>query len=357
MAHEKMSAFAWMVIFDVVVKLILVALLLYVPFDKLILFSAFMFVVSIINIAIARIYCHIKFEECSFTLGYDKPLYKEMASYTGWNTVGAFAFMSHNQGVNILLNLFYGTVVNASRGIAYTVSGYVTSFISNFQSASGPQIIKYHAAGDDDQMNVLIHNISKYSTYLFILIGIPVLIETEYLVKLWLGNVPPYVVSFIRLTLLQTLIMGIDYSIGRGIHAYGRMKLANIVSGSVYLMILPLSYLGMLLGAGPVAAYVMIVAMYPIALLTDLWILRRYSGFRVRKFLIDVVFRCFLMIAIISIIPLYFFYNLEESFTRLVIVGFSSLTMSIIVVYFLGLNQNEKGKVIDVLKSKMRFSH
>ena len=355
MAHEKMSAFAWMVIFDVVVKLLLVALLLYVPTDKLILYSAFMLVVSIIDIAIARIYCHVKFEECSFKLGFDKPLYKEMATYTGWNTISAVAFMSHNQGINILLNLFYGTVVNASRGIAFTVSGYVTNFISNFQSAANPQIVKYHAAGDDAQMNELIHNVAKYSTYLFLLIGIPVVIETEYLIKLWLGNVPPYVVAFVRLTLLQTLIFGMDFSVGRGIHAIGRMKVANLVSCSAYMMILPLSYLCMHFGAGPVAAYVMVVAMYPFALLSDLLILRSYSNFNVKKFFMEVVFRSSLMMAIIVIIPLLLYFNLEVGFVRLITVGFSSVTMTIIVIFFLGLNQIERQRVLDFVKKKAHF--
>ena len=355
MAHEKMSAFAWMVIFDVVVKLLLVALLLYVPTDKLILYSAFMLVVSIIDIAIARIYCHVKFEECSFKLGYDKPLYKEMANYTGWNTIGAFAFMSHNQGINILLNLFYGTVVNASRGIAFAVSGYVSSFISNFQSAAAPQIIKFHASGEDDKMNELIHNVSKYSTYLFFLFGIPLLIETEYFIRLWLGNVPQYVVWFVRLTLLQSMVMGIDFSIGRGIHAYGKMKLPNLVSGTVYLMILPLSYIGMKLGAGPVVSYVMIVAMYPIALLTDLWILKKFSGFEVGKFLLDVVARCFAMMVAISLLPIYIFLNLDEGLLRLFAVCSTSVLISIVVIYYWGLPVSLRQQVVAKVRDKLRI--
>ena len=355
-AHEKMSAFAWMVILDVVAKLFLVVLLLHVEADKLILYSIFMCIVSFVNLLIARIYCHIKFEECTIRLSYDNNLYAEMFNYTGWNTIGAFAFMAHDQGLNILLNMFYGTVVNASRGIAFTVSSYVSSFMNNFQTAASPQIIKYHASGDDNQMNTLIHNTSKYSTFLLIIVGIPVFIEAESLIRIWLGHVPEYVVWFVRLTLIQSLVQSIDIPVGKGIHAFGKMKLPNIVSGSVYMMILPISYIAMRMGAAPIIAYVVIILTYPIALLTDLWILQKYSAFHIGHFLKDVVIRILIFTTTSSVVPVIIHCQMNETIGRVILVTLSSCLISSAVIYRFGLEPEIRRKLILFIKRKLNIS-
>ncbi|MCF0197498.1 MAG: lipopolysaccharide biosynthesis protein, partial [Bacteroidaceae bacterium] len=167
-AHEKMSAFAYMTIFDVVAKLLVVFFLLTISYDRLIFYAAFYFLVNFVSICIYRFYCHTRFSECGFRLGYDQKLYREMFTYTGWNVIGAVANMANGQGVNVLLNIFFGTVVNTARGIAMNVAGIVGQFISNFQSSASPQIIKYYSAGDTEQMNTLISNTSKYATYIFL---------------------------------------------------------------------------------------------------------------------------------------------------------------------------------------------
>ena len=352
-SHEKMSIFAYMSIFDVLSKLIVVYLLLFVDTDKLILYSTFYFVIGFLNIVIYRIYCIRNFEECSFHLGYDKLLYKEIWNYVGWNSIGSFAFLINNQGLTILLNMFYGTVVNAARGIAFTVNEYVQRFVYGFQTAVGPQVIKYCAQGLYKEMNHLILNNAKYSSFLILILGLPIFIETKYTLLLWLGQVPEYVVVFIRLTFVQMLIRAIDSPIGRGIHAYGKMKLPNITSSIVYLMTLPICYLFMHLGASPSIAYLISIFVYPLALIFDLWILRKYTGFDIQLFIIDVCLRILVIIMVSTIIPLIIHFNMDFGFIRFCLVSSTSIIINYSIIFYYGISHNMRKKIMNKKKQKI----
>ena len=227
MAHEKMSVYAYISIWDVAAKLLIVYLLIVVDVDKLKLYSAFYFIVSLITATIYYIYCRTKFQECrEFKYKTDWKLYKEIFTYSGWNTICTIAFAMNGQGITILLNAF-GTVVIAARGIAGSISGFVYNFVGSFQSAVRPQIFKLFSVNDLQGMNKLVIRTSKFSSYLMAFIGIPLFIEMDYVLNLWLDEVPEYTVIFARLALIQGLIQAIDLPIGAGIHAVGKMKLPN----------------------------------------------------------------------------------------------------------------------------------
>lgn len=354
LAHEKMSAFAYLAIFDVVVKLAMVFMLLVIPFDKLISYAVFYFIINFLVFCLYYIYCMRHFAECTFKMGFDRQLYRDMFVYTGWNTVGAIAFMGKDQGVNVLLNIFFGTVVNGARGIAMTISGIVNQFITNFQNSAAPQIIKYYSSGDTQQMNSLICNTAKYATYIFMIIAIPIFIEADTLLDLWLGEVPPYSVWFVRLTILQTLVMSIDGPVGRGIHAFGKMMLPNLTSALIYMSILPISWVAIKMGASPVVAYWVTVSVYPMALLCDLWILNRFSGFDVMHFLRDAVVRCVVYCILIGAIPYAIHAQMPPSFVRLVLVGGISVILSLLVIYYLGIPKHLRQQVVGKIKAKLR---
>lgn len=352
-SHEKMSIFAYLSIFDVISKLIVVSLLLLVDTDKLILYSTFYFVIGLLNIMFYRIYCVRNFEECSFKFGYDSHLYKEIWNYIGWNAIGSFAFLINGQGMTILLNMFYGPVVNASRGIAFTVNAYVQKFVTGFQTAVGPQVIKYCSQGQYKEMNHLIFNNAKYSCFLIIILSLPLFIETRYVLYLWLGQVPDYVVAFIRLTFIQMLIRTVDSPVGRGIHAYGKMKLPNLTSSFVYLSILPICYIFMYNGASPVVAYIISIFVFPLALFFDLWILNKYTGFNIRNFITDVCIRLVLIIVFSAIIPIIIHFNMDYGFNRFFIVSFVSLVISCTIIFYFGLSKNMRYKIINKIKQKL----
>lgn len=350
-SHERMSIYAYMSIFDVVMKLIIVFLLIYCDGDKLILYSIFYFIVNVINIIFYRIYCTHNFDECSWKLGFDKQLYKDIFNYVGWNSLSGLAFMLNGQGLNIMLNLFFGTVVNAARGIATNVCGYLTKFVSSFQVAVNPQVIKYFAEGNINQMNKLTMNNSKYSLYLVLFFCIPFLLETKYILFLWLGQVPDYSVAFIRISIIILMVQSIDYPIGNAIHAYGKMKLPNLTSSIIYLMALPISYIAMKLGATPIVSYIVLSIVYPTVLICDLWILNKYSSFNRLDFLNNVIFKGLGILTISFIIPFIIYNQMQSSFMRFILICISSITISFFTIFYLGINKDIRLKILKKIKS------
>lgn len=356
-SHEKMSVYAYMSIFDAAMKLLIVYLLLVMDVDKLKLYSFFFFCTTVVSIIIYRIYCVRKFSECSFHFGYDKTLYKELFAYSGWNTIGAIAFLFNGEGVNVLLNIFFGTIVNASRGIALTVANVVGQFISNFQNAAAPQIIKYYSQNNYEEMNRLIVNNAKYSSYLFIIIGIPIFIEIHYLLYLWLGQVPMYSAWFSRLVILQIMITAIDGPIGRGIHAFGRMKLPNLTSAIIYLMVLPISYVVLKLGANPITIYIVIVLVYPFALFCDLFILHKYSNISIIFFVKNVILKVILLTLLISVVPLFLHHYMDYGICRCLFVFSSSSLISCIIIYKWGISESVRIIVINWIKNHINIRY
>ncbi|MGM9709998.1 MAG: hypothetical protein ACI3ZB_10430 [Prevotella sp.] len=344
-SHEDMNVYAYISIFDVVMKLIIVYLLVITDTDKLRLYATFYFIVSLITTLFYLSFCRYKYKECRFRIKPDFPLYREMFNYIGWNAIGAIAFTLNGQGITVLLNLFFGTVINAARGVAGSISNIVSQFVFNFQTAMRPQIIKNYANGNIREMEQLIINCSKYSSYLCLLFGIPLFIESDTILHIWLGNVPPYASVFAKLTIIQIMIQAIDFPVGYGINAVGKMKLPNITSSLVYLLILPLSYLSMKLGANPTVAYIVSILCYPIALLFDVWILDKYIGFSKRKFYVSVVAKTTLFIAIASLLPYLLHSIMDRGIVRLCCVGTLSVVSSGALVYYKGVDRETREKI------------
>ena len=352
-SHEKMSIFAYMSIYEVTAKLLAVVLLLYIDTDKLILLSAFYFIVGLSNLIFYRIYCIRKFEECALRLSWDKKLYIDIWNYVGWNVIGSFAFMMNGQGITILLNMFFGPAVNAARGIAFTVGAYIRNFVQNFQMAVGPQVIKYYAQGKYNEMNRLVCNNAKYSSFLVLFWGLPVFIETDYIIHLWLGQVPAYVVPFVRLTLIEMMVGAIDHPIGGGIHAFGKMKLPNLTASVVYLSILPITYLFLRNGASPITAYVVAIFVNPCALVCDLWVFHKYSGFDVQNYLKDVPARILFVTICSAAIPLFIHYNMEYGILRFVIVSVVSFFIAALCIGYIGLTPSMRHKITTKIAQKV----
>ena len=357
-AHERMNVYAYISIWDVLAKLGVVYLLTSINVDKLKLYSALYFIVALITAMMYWLYCRKCFEECrTFILKPDRKLYKEIFNYTGWNAIGSIAFTMNGQGITILLSAF-GTAVNAARGIAGSVSSIVYKFVDSFQAAAKPQIVKLCATQDFASMNNLILRVSKFSSYLIGFIGIPLFLEMEYVLQLWLKIVPDYTVAFARLTLIQGLIQAMDFPIGTGIHAVGKMKLPNITSALIYMVILPISYIAIKLGASPTIAYVLVVCVYPLVMFMDLYIIHKYTRFSTMKFISEVLCRSVILI-LFTALATYFIscISLESCFVRLLVTILVSSLIFIPLVYLFGLKQGEKEflKKIMIEKLKIRY--
>lgn len=353
-AHEKMGVYAYMSIIDVAMKLVIAFMLSWSDFDKLKLFAFLIFIANLINTIICISVSLVKFEESNLKVAYSHQKFKEMMSYSGWNMIGGFANVLNNYGLNILLNIFFGTLVNAARGIALQVSNIVQQFYSSFQTASIPQIIKYYAQNDLKGMSQLICNSSKFGAYLLLCIVMPIVFNIDDFLMIWLGQRPEYTSWFTRLILFQILFQAIDVPVGNGIQAVGRMKLPNLTAALLYLSVFPLSYMAFKLGANPIMGYCIYLVFTPFIMLVDLLILRKYTGFSLRMFVSKVLSPFFLVTLVISLAS-YFIMSLitGEGFFLFAIRCILCFAITCIVILWGGISKSMRLRLFGVVTQKL----
>lgn len=358
-AREKMNIYAYLSILEVTLKLLIVFLLNWIEYDKLILYGILTFSVSLFMIAFYRIYCWKHYDETRFELVKDKSLYKTLISYSGWNLFGNIAVVAKGQGVSIILNIFFGTVVNAAQAISNQVSGAVSQFVFNFQIASNPQIIKSYASKDKEYMNQLMISTSKFSFYLLYILTLPIMLEAHYIITFWLKMVPAYTVPFTILILINILIDTVSGPLMIGIQATGKIKLYQTVVGLLQILILPLSYLCFCFGEPPESTFLVNIFISIIALIFRLKLIKKQmQEFAIRQFVHDVVLRSAPVIFISICIPLWLKMSLPEGILRCSLILMSSFSFSVATIYFLGINKNEKAFIKTYLNSLLnKLSH
>lgn len=284
-AHENINFYGYMAIIEAIMKLLIVYCLSYSAFDKLITYSLLLFIVNLLYFTANRIYCLTKYEEVTWKFSFEKERFKAMLSYSGWTMIGAFAGLLNNYGISILLNVFFGTIANAARAIAAQICQVINKLYGGLLTASKPQIFKLFSQGKIEEMSSLINNTSKYCGFLSLFIVIPLFFHIDDILSIWLGdNVPPLTSAFVRCLAIQSLCNSIDYPIGVGIQAIGRMKLPNLTTSFIYLVVFPIAYLAFRNGASPIIGYVIFIACAPFVLLSDLIILRHYISFSIRNY-------------------------------------------------------------------------
>lgn len=352
-SHEKMNIYAYMSIYDVIAKLLVAYLLLYIPSDKLILYGGTYFLVGLTSSLIYYMYCRSNFQECQFNLGFDRAIFIEIGKFFGWNLVGSFAYIANVQGFNILLNRFFTTAVNGARGISGYITGTLHGFISNFQTAMRPQIMQYCSQRNYTEMNILIMNNAKYSSYLFALICLPTFWETEFLINLWLGQIPQYTSAFLRLTLIQMLITSMSSPMQDGIVAFGRMKWPNIMGVINNIGFLAFVYVGLVMGCNPIQAYALYILIAPATLIIMGVQLHNFVGLNLWKYFTEVLCKTSFIIIFTSIIPLYITSNYEIGWLRFTMVSSSSFLTSAILIYYWGLDKHTRLRFINYMKHKI----
>ena len=347
-AHEKMSAFAYVSILDAILKLAIVFLLSILPFDKLIGYAVFIVAIAVAIRLVYGIYCKSMFEECTYHLVYDKTLLKSITSFAGWTICGRTAGILSSHGVNLLINLFFGVTVNAARGISIQVSTTIQHFVSNFTMALNPQITKSYAAGDLRSMHSLIYRGAKFSFFLMLYAGIPVICETPLILQLWLGIVPEHTVNFIRLTIVGAMISTINGTLITGLHASGDIRNYMIIVGLVGLSIIPLTYIGFIFFPIPELSYFVSLTIY----LFDMFLRVYLVKDKIKMKGMDYCRYVFYPIAKVSIpaflIPFLFCYLNKESFIRLCEVSIISFVVTSVSIFLFGLEKSERIKVNEV---------
>lgn len=242
-AHEKMSAFAYISIADAILKLLIVYLLVIIPYDKLIIYAILYFCIQAFDRIVYGVYCSQHFAETHTRLRYDGKLFREIFAFAGWTMNGNLAVIGYTQGLNILLNIFFGPAVNAARGIAVQVQGVCQQFCNNFQMALNPQLTKNYAQGDLDNMHRLLVKSSKFSFYILFFIVLPLMFKAEFVLKLWLGIIPEHTVTFLRLILIVGLLYTLSNPIIVSVHATGKLKKFQLIEGTMLLTIVPIAYI------------------------------------------------------------------------------------------------------------------
>ena len=277
-ARERMNVYAYVGILEVVLKLAVVYLLLVIPVDRLTTYGLLILLSQIVIAVIYMLYCTRHFAEARYRVYWDGSLFRELVSYSGWNLFGSAAGVVKGQGLNILLNMFFTPAVNAARGIAYQVNAAITQFFTNFYTAVRPQITKYYAQGDMEEMTKLIFRSSKMSFYLIMLISMPVIIEAPYIVSLWLGQLPEYVVPFTRLIIAISAIDAMASPLMTAAHATGHIRLYQSSVGTMVMLNIPVSYVFLRLGFPPLTVFYVSLAISVVCLFMRLWICLLYTS-------------------------------------------------------------------------------
>ncbi len=350
-AHERMNVFAWVSIIEVSLKLLIVFILQWLGLDKLKLYAILIFGVALIIRLIYGVYCNRNFKESKFMFFWDKSLFKMLLSYAGWNLWGNAAAVVMAQGVNILLNIFFGPVVNAARGIAYQIRSAVNSFVTNFQMAMNPQIIKSFATNDLKYMHQLIYQGAKYSFFLLFALSLPILLEAEIILKIWLKIVPEYTVVFTKLVIINILIDSISGPLMTAAQASGKIKLYQGVVGGLLLFILPISYVFLKFGFEPEVTLYVSICISIAALYARLIIISPLVNLSIVEFSKNVIFKIVPVAILAIILPFSIIYFLPQGFYRIIISGFASMVSVVFTIYLVGLSRAEQKIMLEKIKT------
>lgn len=354
-AHEKMSVYAYISILEAFLKLGIVYLLVIVPADKLIAYGILVFAVQLIIRGIYQVYCRRHYVESKFKLFWDKGLYKQMSGFAGWNLFGSVAWLLRDQGLNIVLNLFFGTAINAARGVASQVSSAVMGFISNFQVALNPQITKNYATGNIPEMEKLSYLGIKFSFLLLFTMAFPLCLNIDYVLHLWLVEVPDYTALFIILIMVDSLagnLFGVPLM--TSLSATGKIRNYQIVVSCIILCILPAGYVALRLGYDAPSVFYISIVFTLVSGFVRFLFCRKQIGYSLRRMAREVL----LPIAGVSVLSLPLPIVIKslwlgaQTFANFILLCVIAASITVVVSWVVGLKSHERQTLVNVVKNK-----
>lgn len=341
-AHEKMSAFAYISVLEVSLKLLIVYALHITPWDKLISYAVLVLNVQLfIRFVYAR-YCSKHFEESHYHHRFDKPLFKEMFSFAGWSFWGNLANVLYTQGLNMMLNIFFGPIVNAARGIAVQVQSAVYGFVGNFQVALNPQITKNYAMGYLSQMHSLMFCSARFSFFLLYMLALPILLETDYVLTVWLKTPPTEAFVFTKWMIIISLHSTIASPCVIANQATGNVKVYQMVVGGILLMILPISYVVLKSGAPAYSVFIVHFCVEFVAQIARMYMLRKLIDLPMIAYLRHIYIPVIMVVLLSCILPLYVHSQFPEGFVRFFVVGITCVLSVGGTAFIVGLTKNER---------------
>lgn len=351
--HEKMNVYAYISILEVLLKLIIVFLIEYLFIDKLLYYGILVMCVQVIIATTYRIYCFRYFDNCRYHFYWSKHIFKNVFSFSSWSVLGNLAFTLNNQGMNFLINIFFGPAYNAARGISNSVSSAVTSFATNFLGATIPQIIKTYASGDFSYCIKLNHESSKLGFFLFMLVSLPLISIINPILSIWLVEIPPQTNIFCALSLLYIQATTMQGTLQNVAQATGKVKKFQLSHGLFSLMAVPIVYLLYKNGAEINTYLYVLIIMAVSSVFIQLWAVKSvFIEYSIITFLKNVTLReiiVFTVPAIISSIS----YNMNHTLKSSILCFLLTFIVSILSIWFLGLTENEKSWLKRIIKSKI----
>lgn len=350
-AAEKMSIFAYVSVVEVVLKLLVVLILPYISYDSLIVYSILLTLVALLTFFIYQIECRRKLSFTKYHFVWDKNQFKEMMTFSGWYLFGGMAVVGAKQGTNILINIFYNVTLNAAVGIANQVRNAVYGFVSNFQTAFNPQIVKLYAAKDNEQLLTLLYRSSKFSYYLLFVISFPVILFCDDILSIWLENVPDYAAIFTRLVIITSFTDALSAPLWTAIGATGKVQRYQVLVSLIIILDVPAVYIAFKLGMNATSAFIINLFVSIIAYLYRLLYIRKFISYRIRDYFKKVALPCF-MVTILSIpLPCLLSYYCDTVMKTIFLVIGTIFTSGMITL-FVGLDRSEK-QYVKILFNKM----
>lgn len=347
-SHEKMNAFAVISIVETLLKLVIVWMLVIFGCDKLILYAILMFVVGIIVRILNQAYSRFSFKNVHFLWPRNRVMLKEMLVYAMWSLIGSAGVIFADQGVNILLNIYFGPAVNAARGVANQVKTAVVSLSNNFSQAVSPQINKSFAGGNLSYMHTLIFAASKYTFYLLFVMFLPICLEANYLLSLWLVEVPAHSVMFLRLMLIISILTALGVPLSNAAGANGNIKYYQIFEGGINLMLIPLTWVVFKLQNRPIPEWAFYVQIF-ICVCTQiarLLLVKPLIKLSLRSYLFKVVKPCLVVVVTSSVIPFFLKSMVSDTLLSFLCIVFISVLCVLLAVGVFGVTCEERRVVM-----------
>lgn len=356
-AHERMKAFAYISIIEALGKLLVAYIIQISISDKLIVYAILLTSIAIIIRIVYGTYCKRNFEECSYHFVYEHSLMKQMFGFAGWNFIGTTSYVLRDQGGNIIINLFYGSAVNAARGIAVQVNQAISSFVTNFMTALNPQITKSYANGNHEYLMTLIFQGARFSFYLLLVLSLPVLTNTHYILNLWLDTVPEHTTTFVQLILIFTMSESLSSPLVTAQLATGNIRNYQIIVGGLQFLNLPISYVLLYCGCIPESVLIVAIFISQICLVARLIMLRKMINISpilyFRKVYINVVAVTLLAI----ILPAFISNIMKENLLSFILISLISLLSTTVMVLTVGCNKNEKKLLLSKIRTLINKIH
>ena len=354
-AHERMNIYAYISILEVSLKLLVVYLLVISPWDKLAAYAVLLTVVALGVQMTYAIYCRRNFQECRWTRHIDRPMMKDMLGFSGWNFIGAASGICRDQGVNIVLNIFCGPVVNAARGIAVQVNTAINSFVQNFMVALNPQITKSYATGEYEYMFSLLFRGARFSFYLLLFLSLPVLVNTSWILHFWLEDVPDYTVIFVQLILVFAMCESVSTPLITAMLATGNIRNYQLLVGGLQLLNLPGSYVLLRMGMLPQSTLIFAIVVSVSCLIARLWMLRGMIGLPVKGFCIQVLGNVALVCLLSAAIPVVLSFCMQPSFITFIVTSLVSVACCICAILYIGCQQSEREFIINQIRKRLHI--